>query len=137
VTQVTHLFPVRVYYEDTDHGGVVYHANYLKFMERARTEFLRDAGLELDALEAEHGILFAVTEAHVCYRQSARFNDLLTVESVLTHVRGARLRFRQRIVRNSVALIEGEIHLACIDRTGRARRIPSPVMARIGPETSQ
>lgn len=133
---VSHLLPVRVYYEDTDHGGVVYYANYLKFMERGRTEFLRDAGLELDALEREFGILFAVTEAHLRYHRPARFNDLLTVESMLTHARGARLAFLQRITRDETLLVEADIRLACIERNGRARRIPAPVLARIRPEIS-
>ncbi len=137
MTHVTHLFPVRVYYEDTDHGGVVYYANYLKFMERARTEFLRDAGLELDALEREFGVLFAVTEAHLRYMRPARFNDLLHVESALVHLRGARLAFAQRIVRDGALLVEGDIRLACIGRDGRARRIPRPVLARIRPEASE
>lgn len=137
MTHVTHLFPVRVYYEDTDHGGVVYYANYLKFMERARTEFLRDAGLELDALEREFGVLFAVTEAHLRYMRPARFNDLLHVESSLVHLRGARLAFAQRIVRDGALLVEGDIRLACIGRDGRARRIPRPVLARIRPEASE
>ena len=137
MTHVTHLFPVRVYYEDTDHGGVVYYANYLKFMERARTEFLRDAGLELDALEREFGVLFAVTEAHLRYMRPARFNDLLHVESSLVHLRGARLAFAQHIVRDGALLVEGDIRLACIGRDGRARRIPRPVLARIRPEASE
>ncbi len=137
MTHVTHLFPVRVYYEDTDHGGVVYYANYLKFMERARTEFLRDAGLELDALEREFGVLFAVTEAHLRYMRPARFNDLLHVESSLVHLRGARLAFAQRIVRDGALLVEGDIRLACIGRDGRARRIPRPVLACIRPEASK
>ncbi len=137
MTHVTHLFPVRVYYEDTDHGGVVYYANYLKFMERARTELLRDAGLELDALEREFGVLFAVTEAHLRYMRPARFNDLLHVESALVHLRGARLAFAQRIVCDGALLVEGDIRLACIGRDGRARRIPRPVLARIRPEASE
>ncbi|MFQ5581739.1 MAG: tol-pal system-associated acyl-CoA thioesterase [Mariprofundaceae bacterium] len=118
--------PVRIYYEDTDHGGVVYYANYLKFMERGRTEFLRTAGIELDTIEKNDGVLFAVTEAHVRYHSPARFNDLLDIETVLTETRGARIAFRQLIRRASdqALLTESDIRLACMDRCGKVRRIP-------------
>jgi len=134
VTGEKHKFPVRIYYEDTDHGGVVYYANYLKFMERARTEFLRDIGLELDELEVTFGILFAVTEVHVHYRNPARFNDTITVESILFEAHGARLAFRQNIHRKNKVLVEGEIRLACMDRTGQPRRIPKNVLRSIQPK---
>ncbi|MFQ5345811.1 MAG: tol-pal system-associated acyl-CoA thioesterase [Mariprofundus sp.] len=124
---------IRVYYEDTDHGGVVYHANYLKFMERARSEFLRSAGLELDNIDDEFGVLFAVTEAHVRYHKPAVFNDLLMVESSITSLRGARICFKQRIFRQQdhTLLTEADIHLACICRNGRVKRIPAPVLKRL------
>jgi len=126
-----HVFSVRIYYEDTDHGGVVYYANYLKYMERARTEFLRDAGLELDTVESDFHVLFAVTEAHVHYRNPARFNDVLMVQSDLIEARGARLAFRQNICRDNQTLVEGDIHLACMDRAGHPRRIPGEVLQLI------
>lgn len=127
---------VRIYYEDTDHGGVVYYANYLKFMERGRTEYLRASGIQLDDVEKEHGILFAVTEAAIRYRAPARFNDLLEVESRISEARGARLTFCQTIWRldrareqRDILLTEGTINLACTDRDGRARRIPDMLFA--------
>jgi len=136
---VSHRFPCRVYYEDTDHGGVVYYANYLKFMERGRTEYLRSAGIELDSVEQEEGVMFAVTEANIRYLSPALFNDLLEIESTLTHARGARLTFNQQIWRmhrenetRDTLLTEAEIKLACIDRDGNAKRIPAsliPVLA--------
>ncbi len=132
-----HRFPVRIYYEDTDHGGVVYYANYLKFMERARTEFLRDPGLELDEVESTFGILFAVTEIHVHYRNPARFNDMLIVESKLMEARGARLSFRQSILRQTEVLTEGEVRLACMDRAGYPRRIPGEVLQLIHPKLNK
>jgi len=133
VTKPGEGMQIRVYYEDTDHGGVVYYANYLKFMERARSEFLRCAGLELDAIEARHGVMFAVTEAHIHYHVPARFNDMLEIDSSLVVMRGARIAFRQRIFRTTgrVLLCEGLIRLACIDHDGKARRIPSPVAAKL------
>ncbi|MDQ6982723.1 MAG: YbgC/FadM family acyl-CoA thioesterase [Mariprofundus sp.] len=120
---------IRVYYEDTDHGGVVYYANYLKFMERARSEFLRSAGLELDTIDDQFGVLFAVTEANVRYHKPAVFNDLLTVESSISCLRGARITFKQCIYRqqNHILLTDADIHLACISRGGKVSRIPAPV----------
>lgn len=123
-----HCFDFRIYYEDTDHGGVVYYANYLKYMERARTEFMRCFGIELDRLQHDEGVLFAVTEAHVHYRRPARFNDALHVVSSLEYARGARLAFKQRVVRGDEMLVEGTIHLACIDIDGHPRRIPHEVL---------
>jgi len=128
-----HRFDLRIYYEDTDHGGVVYYANYLKYMERARTEFMRSHGIELDQLQRDEDALFAVIEAHVHYRRPAHFNDALNVRSELTHVHGARLAFRQMIMRGDEELVEGEIKLACMDTHGRARRIPRAVLNKIGP----
>jgi len=129
MTGIKFSFPVRIYYEDTDHGGVVYHANYLKFLERARSEFMRTLGIELDAVDATHGILFALTEAQVQFKKPARFNDMLTVETSLTSLGGVRLTFQQSIYHQESRqlLIEATIHLASIDRNGRVRRIPPPV----------
>lgn len=133
MTGITETFQLRIYYEDTDHGGVVYYANYLKFMERARSEFLRSAGLELDAIKDEFGVMFAVTEAHVFYHSPALFNDLLSVESSLVEMRGVRIAFRQCIYRQSdrTLLTEGNIRLACINDDGKVRRIPPPVANKL------
>ena len=131
MTGFSHIFPVRVYYEDTDHGGVVYYANYLRFMERARTEFLRAEGIELDALDRDEGALFGVTQANISYLAPARFNDMLEVESILLEARGARLAVSQRILRGGELLAEAEIRLACMDRQGKARRIPASVLNMI------
>lgn len=130
MTALIESWPIRVYYEDTDHGGVVYYANYLKFMERARSEFLRTAGLELDAIEAEHGVMFAVREANIRYHTSALFNDMLSVESRLLELRGARIRFRQEIYRaeERTLLCSADIELASITRDGRVRKIPAAVI---------
>ncbi|PIQ30741.1 MAG: tol-pal system-associated acyl-CoA thioesterase [Zetaproteobacteria bacterium CG_4_9_14_3_um_filter_49_83] len=124
-----HQFPVRVYYEDTDHGGVVYHANYLKFMERARTEFMRSRGVELDQCEAQFDVIFAVTTAHVHFIKPARFNELLTVHTSIKKCAGARIYFEQRISRQHAdeppcELIHADITVASISRHGAVRRIP-------------
>lgn len=133
LNMTNHSFDLRIYYEDTDHGGVVYYANYLKYMERARTEFMRRCGIELDQLQRDEDVLFAVTEAHVHYRRPAHFNDALSVHSELKHAHGARLIFRQVIMRGEEELVEGEIKLACMDTHGRARRIPQAVLNKIEP----
>jgi len=129
LTTLTHSFPVRVYYEDTDSGGVVYYANYLKFMERARTEWLRAAGFEQDDIEARHGLLFAVSEANVRYLRSARFNDLLRIESRIVDVSGVRVTFAQLIRRESDGelLVEGSVRVASMDRAGKPRRMPADI----------
>ena len=110
-------WPVRVYYEDTDSGGIVYYANYLKFMERARSEWLRSLGFEQDRLSQQEGIVFAVRRAEVDFRQPARFNDALSVISRIAQRRRTSLTFHQEVVRTSdgVLLVSGDIQVACVD----------------------
>lgn len=110
-------WPVRVYYEDTDSGGVVFYANYLKFMERARTEWLRALGFEQDRLIDEVGVIFAVRSAHVDYLRPARFNDLLTVRSAVVSSGRASVVFDQRVLQadSEQELTRGEIKIASLD----------------------
>jgi len=130
----SHSFPIRVYYEDTDHGGVVYYANYLKFMERGRTEFLRELDIQLDEIHQQEGVMFAVTHADIHYRSAAHFNDALVVKSKLIQAKGARLAFQQSVWRASktddvpTLLTQAEIQLACIDNDGKATRIPANLL---------
>ena len=129
-------WPVRVYYEDTDSGGVVYYANYLKFMERARTEWLRRLGLEQDHLSDEYGIIFAVRSLTVDYLLPARFNDALQVSVEADKQGRASLEFIQEIWRDGAGteqlLCQGRVKIACLDVASlRPRRIPSPVYAEI------
>jgi len=123
---VVHEFrwSVRVYYEDTDSGGVVYYANYLKFMERARTEWLRSLGFEQDRLAREAGIIFAVTEAELKFRRPARFNDALTVTARVIERRRVSLRFAQAVYRDDELLCEGRVRIASLDS---ARFSPRPI----------
>jgi acyl-CoA thioester hydrolase len=137
MTWLTHTWPIRVYYEDTDHGGVVYYANYLKFMERARTEMLRDAGIELDELEEDKGLLFAVTSVSIRFGRPARFNDLLEVESRIVHARGARIRFHQFVRNRKGMLVEAHVEVACMNRKGRPTRIPGDIMKKIQKQRSK
>ncbi|HXH73136.1 MAG TPA: tol-pal system-associated acyl-CoA thioesterase [Mariprofundaceae bacterium] len=129
MTGLSHCYPVRVYYEDSDAGGVVYHANYLKFMERARTEFLRTGGFEQDELDARHGILFAVAEANIRYLRPARFNEQLQVESRIVEASGVQVTFAQQVRRigDGELLVEGSVRVACMDRAGKPRRMPADI----------
>jgi acyl-CoA thioester hydrolase len=109
------VFPVRVYYEDTDAGGVVYHANYLKFFERARTELLRHWGYEQDVLREKHGVIFAVRSMQIDYMRPARFNDALSVSANLIELKKASLLFAQTIQRNDIILCECQCRIACVN----------------------
>lgn len=126
-------WPVRVYYEDTDSGGVVYYANYLKFMERARTEWLRTLGFEQDILKCEHGIVFAVARVCVAYLKPARFNDTLAVGVKILRRGRASLTFSQHITRNTHELLcEGEVVIACLAANNlRPQAIPSFILAEL------
>lgn len=131
-------WPVRIYYEDTDAGGLVYHANYIKFMERARTEFLRTLGFELDALEREQRLLFAIRGLSVDYYRPARLDDLLEVTVGFEAVRPASLRFVQNIQRDGETLCAGRVRVTAIsaDRF-RPMALPEFMLARLtahGPE---
>ena len=107
-------FPVRIYYEDTDAGGVVYHANYLRFMERARTEWLRINGYELNRLEREYGFLFAVRSANIDYIKPARLNDLLNIQVSIVRTGKASLDIDHEIYRDEELLCRARIKLAGI-----------------------
>ena len=108
---------VRIYYEDTDAGGVVYHANYLKFFERARTEMLRSIGIEQDTLRNEQNCLFAIRSVQIDYLKPALFNELLEVSSKVIDYRKTNLTFAQTLVRQQQVLTEAVIRVACLDAT--------------------
>lgn len=119
-----HCHEVRVYYEDTDAAGVVYHAGYLMFAERARTEMLRDCGFEHARLFNEEGISFAVTRLEIDYRKAARLDDLLSVRTKMTDMGGASFSMGQTILRRDETVAELTLKIACIGKNGRAIRIP-------------
>jgi acyl-CoA thioester hydrolase len=129
----THVFPVRVYYEDTDAGGVVYYANYLKFAERARTDLLRVLGLEQSRLAAEEAIVFAVRRCSVDYLRPARLDDQLQVHTRLLGLGGATLDVEQRILRAGVELVRMRVSVASVRPAGRGRpvRIPATLRAAL------
>jgi len=130
----THLLPVSVYYEDTDLSGFVYHANYLRFMERARTEFFRLAGFsKMAGLEAEEPFAWAIRRADIDFRKPARLDDVLTVKTLLTSLSGARLHALQQIVHGQTLLVEGRIEACLVTLTGKPRRLPEKVRTLLTP----
>jgi acyl-CoA thioester hydrolase len=129
-----HLFPVRVYYEDTDFSGAVYHANYLRFMERGRTEYLRQAGIHQQAVHAgEHGqpFGFVVSRMTIEFLRPARMDDLLQIETVAKEIRGAAIDLVQRVLRGDDVLVRTEVRVACVIN-GRAARLPLWVRQKLG-----
>jgi len=145
-------WPVRVYYEDTDSGGVVYYANYLKFMERARTELLRSMGFEQDKIQQELGIIFAVVSANIQYKKPARFNDELNVVTSITALGKASIGFKQSVYREvghlesthqtdeadekiSGLLSEADIKIACLNaKKFTAQSLPASIIKKINQE---
>jgi len=129
-------WPVRVYYEDTDSGGVVYYANYLKFMERARTEFLRHLGFEQDQLIEQENIIFAVRSVHADYKSPARFNDELNVTANLIELKKVSMLFEQKIFLHNQPdkiLCQGQIRIACLQAdTFKPCAIPKSIMEVAG-----
>ena len=128
----TFSFPIRVYYEDTDMGGVVYYANYFKFMERARTEWLRAHGFEQDELLTREGVIFAVRSVQLDFLKPARFNDLLQVTVSLGRRGRASITVHQRVQRGDLVLCEGEVRIACLEaKTFMPCAMPETIAARL------
>jgi len=131
-THETFRFRVRVYYEDTDAAGVVYYANYLKFMERARTEWLTSLGFNLATFEGVHGVVFVVHRLEIEYRLPARLGDRLDATLTLTELHRARMVALQQVWRDESMLTQARVALACIDRaTWRPARIPAALRSRL------
>ena len=129
---MTHRFDLRVYYEDTDLAGIVYYANYLKFIERARTEWVRDLGIDQTRLRLEDDIVFAVRRVEADYLRPAVFDDALTVETALVTMTGARIVLSQRVLRGDERLFYAEVTLVALTGSGRPARLPPALRARFG-----
>jgi len=130
------VWPVRVYWEDTDAGGVVYYANYLKFMERARSEWLRAFGFEQDVLRDETGVVFVVRRVEIDYLSPARFNEQLEVSVQLHEAGRASLSVRQELMRGPDRLAEAVVTLACVDAVRfKPVKIPEPLLQALAPAT--
>jgi acyl-CoA thioester hydrolase len=130
----THLLPVRVYYEDTDLSGVVYHANHLRFLERGRSDFLRMVGLRhADLLEREEPLAFAVTGMDLRFKLAARIDDSLLVRTTYDAIRGPRLLISQELTRGDDLVMRASVEAVCIDLKGRAKRPPPDLVTRLTP----
>lgn len=132
IAQGVHILPVRVHWEDTDAGGIVYHASHLRFMERGRSEMLRVLGIDQTALLANHGINYVVSRIEIDYRAPGRFDMALTVETAVTHMGRARLDLRQTIRADSDMLATALVRLAGIGPDGRPRPAPDAVREAFG-----
>jgi acyl-CoA thioester hydrolase len=120
---MAHSFTVKVYYEDTDAGGVVYYANYLRFMERARTEYLAELGLSVAELHNQ-GSLLVVTHVDIDYRRPARLGDVLELTTALEEAKAMRVTLRQQVLKAGSLLADAHLTFACVDATGKPQRVP-------------
>lgn len=121
---MAHEFSLRVYYEDTDLAGLVYYANYLKFIERARSEYVRELGIDQAAMKND-GLVFAVSRVEADYIQPAKYDDLLVVRTTITRKTAARLTLKQEVMRDGARLFEAIVTIVCLDETGRPQRLPA------------
>ena len=125
--------PVRVYYQDTDAGGVVFHGGYLSFFERARTEWLRQLGFDVRQLAEHDGVLFIVRELRMNYLRPAQVDDLLTVTAAIENLGRAQFTLDQRVLRGADLLVQGSVNLACVSVQGlKPARVPPRVHAALG-----
>jgi len=132
ITGDHHELPVRIYYEDTDFSGVVYHANYLKYFERGRSEYMRLIGVHHHQLAAlDEPLAFAVSAINIRYLVPARIDDMVTVKSRLNAVRGASFSLDQWVERDGQKLAEAQVQVVCIDLKGRPKRLPKDLQTAI------
>ncbi|WP_371226154.1 tol-pal system-associated acyl-CoA thioesterase [Roseovarius sp. 2305UL8-3] len=122
-----HSFPIRVYYEDTDMAGIVYYANYLKYIERARSDWVRDIGVDQNAMREEDGVVFAVRRVEADYHAPAKFDDELEVRTTVQTVTGARLIMVQNLYRADTLLFEAVVTLVCVNDAGQPARLPANI----------
>lgn len=125
-----HEFGLRVYYEDTDLAGIVYYANYLKFIERARSTLVLEAGIDQNKM-LEQGLVFAVKKVEADYVSSAKLNDDLRVETKLQQVTGAKIIFSQDVYRDAILLFSSLITVVCIHKSGKISRLPAEIRAKL------
>jgi acyl-CoA thioester hydrolase len=129
-----HALPVRVYYEDTDFSGIVYHANYLRFFERGRSDFLRVAGVHHNELAAAADpMAFAVNRMEIEFRKPARIDDALLVKTAFETMRGPRIFIAQSLEKAGEILVEAQVQVCCISLTGRPRKPPTLLLERLKP----
>ncbi len=127
---MTHIFDCRVYYEDTDMAGIVYYANYLKFIERGRSTLVRDAGIDQNALK-DQGLVFAVLTVNANYHAPARLDDMLRVETKLAYMSRTKITFDQRVFRGDKMLFSSEITVIFMTTAGRPTRLPDEIKTKL------
>ena len=130
-TDKIHKLDVRVYYEDTDFSGVVYHANYLKFAERARTEMLRDAGIHQAELAEIEGILFVVRHVTLDLKKPAILDDMLSIHTIVTEAGSASLTIKQNITRHNTLLAALIVKIACVNKAFKVKKIPPEIKRKL------
>ncbi|MFX0544982.1 tol-pal system-associated acyl-CoA thioesterase [Roseovarius sp. S1116L3] len=122
-----HRFDIRVYYEDTDMGGIVYHANFLKFIERARSDWVAGMGIDQRSMKEKDGLAFAVRRIECDYLMAARFDDRLEVQTEVQSVSGARLTLRQQVMRAGEPIFAATVTIVCLTDTGHPARLPANI----------
>lgn len=129
--------PIWIYYEDTDFSGIVYHANYLKYAERGRSDYLAHCGIDYQEMqERDPALAFAITQMNINFHASARISELLEVRTIFTKAVGARLLAEQHIFKDDACIWSATVTAACIDMGGRAKRLPADIIEKIRPYLS-
>ncbi|OCX65885.1 tol-pal system-associated acyl-CoA thioesterase [Thioclava sp. SK-1] len=131
---MAHEFALRVYYEDTDLAGIVYYANYLKFIERGRSEWVRALGIDQLRMKAEEGVVFAVRRVEADYLKPAKFDDELVVRTALVAETGARIVLDQEVLRGGEKLFAAQIILVCVNESGGAQRLSAEIRRKLAPK---
>ena len=125
------IYQLKVFYEDTDSGGVVYYANYLKFFERARTEAITEIGLSNKKLLDEFGVLIIVKSCNIDYKKPAKLEDQLEIKSIISSISNSSFKMTQKVFRDDDLLTSSEIHLVIVDKEGKPSRIPDELRKKI------
>lgn len=128
---MVHELPIRVYYEDTDMGGIVYYANYLRYIERARSDWVRSLGVDQNAMREKDGVVFVVRRVEADYLKPAKFDDELLVRTVVKEVTGVRLIMSQEVIRGDDLLFQAEVTVVCVGEGGAPARLPANIRRRI------
>ncbi|KEO54063.1 tol-pal system-associated acyl-CoA thioesterase [Thioclava pacifica] len=131
---MAHEFPIRVYYEDTDLAGIVFYANYLKFIERGRSELIRALGIDQAALKADQGLVFAVRRVEADYLRSAKYDDELIVTTEITAETGARIMMDQTVERDGEVLFAAHVVIVCMNEAGAPQRLPADIRRKLSPK---
>ncbi|SFP95709.1 acyl-CoA thioester hydrolase [Roseivivax halotolerans] len=128
---MVHTFPIRVYYEDTDMAGIVYYANYLRYIERARSDWVRALGVDQNAMREKDGVVFVVRRVEADYIAPAKFDDELVVRTETKSVTGVRLVMHQEVWRGDTLLFQAEVLVVCVNEAGGAARLPANIRQKL------